>query len=118
VNSETPYRFIYVTTANREEALKIGRLLVQERLVACVNVLRDMTSVYWWEGKVEEGRESVLIAKTTEDRVDDVLRVVEEEHSYDCPCAVALPIAAGIPAYLQWIHDETHLSPAGKQGKG
>jgi periplasmic divalent cation tolerance protein len=105
---ESPYRFIYVTTGNRSEALKIGRFLVQQRLVACANVLSGMTAVYWWEGKVEEGDEAILIAKTTADRVEQVMVAVKEQHSYDCPCVIALPIMAGLPDYLGWVHDETH----------
>jgi periplasmic divalent cation tolerance protein len=105
---ESPYRFIYVTTSNSREALEIGRFLVQQRLVACANVFDGMTAVYWWEGKVEEGGEAVLVAKTTADRVEEVIAAVKEQHSYECPCVIALPIAAGLPGYLQWVHDETH----------
>ena len=105
---ESQYRFIYATTSGRDEALKIGRLLVERRLVACANVLGDMRAIFWWEGKVQEGDEAVLIAKTTIDRVDEVLSVIKEQHSYDCPCAITLPIHGGLPAYLGWIHDETH----------
>ena len=108
MTSESPYRFIYVTARNRDEALEIGRFLVQQRLVACANVLGGMTAVYWWEGKVEEGDEVVLIAKTTADLVERVTAAVKERHGYECPCVIALPIVAGLPAYLQWVHDETH----------
>jgi len=108
MTAESQCRFIYVTTSGRDEALKIGRFLVQQRLVACANVLGDMRAIFWWEGKVKEGEEAVLIAKTTVDRVDEVLSAVKEQHSYDCPCAIALPIFGGLPAYLGWIQEETH----------
>ncbi len=98
---------IYVTAPDREAALTLARALVGERLVACANVLDGATSVYWWEGKVCEGPEAVLICKTRAGLVDKVIARVRELHSYACPCVVALPIAAGNPAYLDWIRAET-----------
>lgn len=107
--SDTEYRFIYVTAKDRGEALSIGRSLVEQRLVACANVVGGMTAVYVWEGKVEEGEEAVLIAKTTADRVEAAIAAVKAVHTYTCPCIVALPILTGHPDYLAWIHDVTHL---------
>lgn len=100
--------FIYITTGNKVEAESIGRVLVEERLVACVNIIDGMTSMYWWEGKLESAQEAVLIAKSTEDRIEAVIARVKSLHSYACPCVVAWPITRGNPDYLQWIHDETH----------
>ena len=61
-------RFVYITTENSEEARRIGRTLVEERLAACVNILDGMLSIYWWEGEIQDDRETVLIAKTRERR--------------------------------------------------
>ena len=99
--------FVYMTTSDKTEALKIGRTLVEERLVACVNVIDNMTSVYWWEGKIEDSAEAVLIAKTKESLVEAVINRVKELHSYSCPCVVALPIQDGNADYLEWIEKET-----------
>jgi periplasmic divalent cation tolerance protein len=99
--------FCYVTAGSREEAVAIGRALVEERLVACANVLDGMTSIYWWQDQIEEADEAVLIVKTRAELVDAVVARVEELHSYDCPCVVALPVGGGHPAYLQWIADQT-----------
>ncbi|WP_041041435.1 divalent-cation tolerance protein CutA [Paramagnetospirillum magnetotacticum] len=98
---------IYVTASDREEAMALARSLVEERLVACANVMDGVTSVYWWEGKVCEGPEAVLICKTRAELVESVIARVRERHSYACPCVVALPIEAGNPAYLDWIKTET-----------
>lgn len=99
--------FLYITAPNRDDALRIGRTLVEERLVACVNVLDGMRSVYRWQGKVEEAQEAVLIAKTRSELVEQVTARVQELHTYDCPCVVSWNLEAGNPAYLDWIRDET-----------
>lgn len=99
--------WIYVTAGSRDEALEIGRTLVKERVAACANVLPSITSVYWWEGAVQENAEAALILKTREALVDKVTARVRELHSYDCPCVVALQIAGGNRAFLDWIDRET-----------
>ncbi|MDO8606201.1 MAG: divalent-cation tolerance protein CutA [Phaeospirillum sp.] len=104
------HSLIYVTASNRDEALKLARSLVESRLVACANVLDGATSLYWWEGKVQEESEAVMICKTRRELVGQVVARVGELHSYACPCVVALPIAAGNPAFLDWITAET-VSP-------
>ena len=98
---------VYITAGDEAEAKALGRALVEARLAACANVLPGITPIYWWEGKVEEGREVALIAKTRADLVERLTAFVKERHSYDCPCVVALPIAAGNPAFLDWIAAET-----------
>jgi periplasmic divalent cation tolerance protein len=100
-------RFIYMTAASREEARRIGRILVEERLAACVNILPGMNSFYWWQGAVQDEQETVLIAKTRAELVQRLTERVKALHSYACPCVVALPIEGGNPAFLQWIADET-----------
>ncbi len=99
--------FIYVTAVDKSEALEIGRVLVEERLVACVNVLEGITSLYWWEGEIHQESEAVLVAKTKRMLLDDVIERVRSLHSYDCPCVVSWPIETGNRAYLQWIENET-----------
>ncbi len=101
------HSLLYVTAESREEALAIGRELVEERLVACANILDGMTSVYFWKEQVEQSEEAVLLLKTQQALVPRVIDRVQELHSYDCPCVLALPIQAGNPEFLQWITDET-----------
>jgi periplasmic divalent cation tolerance protein len=104
-------RFLYVTAPNAEEAGKIGEALVQERLVACANVLGPISSIYWWQGQVQRDSEAVLIAKTRADLVERVIARVKALHSYTVPCVVSLPIDQGNPDFLRWIEAET--APAG-----
>ena len=99
--------FIYITASDKTEALAVGRTLVGERLAACVNVLDGMTSVYWWNGKIEEASEAVLVAKTADGLVDRLIERVKKLHSYECPCVVSWSIEKGSEEYLQWIADET-----------
>ena len=99
---------VYVTAGSRDEARMLGRAAVESRLAACANVLpAPTTSVYWWEGKVNEAEEVSLILKTRAELVDRLVTLIKERHSYDCPCVVALPIAGGNPAFLDWIDAET-----------
>jgi len=100
------YRLLYVTTSSEEEAKAIGRMLVEERLAACVNLLGPITSFYWWEGGVQEDGEVALIAKTKAHLVDEAVLRIKNVHSYKCPCVVALPIEAGNPEFLAWIDEE------------
>lgn len=99
--------FVYMTAGSLEEARRIGRALVEERLVACVNLLPITRSIYRWQDRVEEAEEVAMIAKTQAPLVDRLTRRVAMLHSYDCPCVVALPIAGGNPEYLAWIAAET-----------
>jgi periplasmic divalent cation tolerance protein len=104
------FRLVYMTASSRDEARKIGRALVEERLAACANVIDGMDSTYWWQGKLTEDREAVLIAKTRAELLPALTERVKALHSYTVPCVVALPILAGNPAYLEWLGAETAAS--------
>ncbi len=103
----TEYVWVYVTASSRDEALNIGRTVVRERLAACANVIDGLTSVYWWEGAVQEDPEAALVLKTRADRLEALTARVRELHSYTCPCVVALPVLGGNPDFLAWIREET-----------
>jgi periplasmic divalent cation tolerance protein len=98
---------IYMTAPNDAEARTIARVLVEERLAACVNILSGMRSVYRWEGEIQEDDEVVLIAKTRRDLVPALTDRIKDIHSYDCPCVVAIPIDGGNPEFLDWIDAQT-----------
>ena len=100
-------RFVYMTAGSPEAAARIGKALVEARLAACVNLIEGMRSIYWWEGEVQEARETVLIAKTRDTLVEALTEKVRALHDYDCPCVVALPIEGGNRAFLDWIDAET-----------
>ena len=76
---------------------------MESRLAACVNILDNMQSIYRWEEKIQEDSEVVLIAKTTESLVSQLIDKVKSMHSYDCPCIVSLPVQDGYPPFLDWI---------------
>ncbi|MEO8560285.1 MAG: divalent-cation tolerance protein CutA [Rhodospirillales bacterium] len=99
--------FVYVTASSPEEAEKIGRAAVADRLAACANILPGMRSVYRWQGAIETAAAAVLILKTQRSLLEGLTRLVRERHSYDCPCVVALPIEGGNPAYLDWLAEQT-----------
>lgn len=99
--------FLYITAADADEARKIGRDLVAQRLAACANILPGITSIYRWQGEVAEDGEIAMIVKTRRELIDAVVDRVRTLHSYDCPCVVALPVQGGNPEFLKWIIEET-----------
>lgn len=102
-----PQSLIYITAGSRDKALSIARTLLDERLIACANVFDGATSIYRWEGKVEEAAEAVLIAKTATENVKRLTHRVLEIHDYSCPCVVSVRIGGGNLAFLNWIDAET-----------
>ena len=98
---------VYITTKNKKEARKIGKALIEEKLAACVNTIDGMNSMYFWEGKLQDDQEAVLIAKTKEKLVADLTKRVKALHSYSCPCIISLPILGGNEDFLAWIEAET-----------
>jgi periplasmic divalent cation tolerance protein len=98
--------FIYMTAGSIAEAQKIGKALVVSRLAACVNIWDNMQSIYRWEEKLQQDSEVVIIAKTTDARVPQLIDKVKSLHSYDCPCIVSLPVSGGYPPFLDWIQSE------------
>ena len=100
--------FIYMTAGNKDEAREIGKELVTSRLAACVNILDNMNSLYLWQGEIQDDREVVMIAKTTEDRIPELIEKVRSMHSYDCPCIVSLPVSGGYQPFLDWIAAEVN----------
>ena len=104
------YCLIYVTCANPQEAEKIGTVLVKQRLVACVNILPPIQSIYWWQGQVENSTEWAFTAKTRHALMADITQKIREIHSYDLPCVVALPFQHAEEDFLNWIDQETQPS--------
>ena len=99
---------VLMTAGSQEEADKIANALVTEMLAACVNVLPGVTSVYRWEGTVQRDQEWLLVAKSTRQVLDDLVRCVQALHSYDLPEVIALPVVGGSEAYLRWVDGEVH----------
>lgn len=101
------FELVYITVGSLKEGSAIARTLVQERLAACANIIPEMQSVYRWQGEVQNDNECVVIAKTRKSLFSDLRSRVQELHSYDTPCIVALPIEDGSADYLTWLENET-----------
>ena len=105
------YLIVHITASSREEAERIARALVEERLAACVNIIPGVTSIYTWEGKTCESSEVLLEAKTRASRFDALAKRVRELHSYDVPEIVAFRLEKGSPDYLDWVSRATEEMP-------
>jgi periplasmic divalent cation tolerance protein len=101
---------VLMTAGSPEEAKRIARALVAKMLAACVNVIPGVTSVYRWEGEVQQDQEWLLVAKSRQDVLDDLTRYVQSLHSYDVPEIIALPLVGGSDSYLRWIDREVQGS--------
>ncbi len=99
--------FVYITCSKPVQADMIGEAIVEKRLAACVNIIENMRSIYWWKGNMEKGHEVVMIAKTRTSLVGELTDAVKAMHEYDVPCIVSVPIKGGNPDFLNWIREET-----------
>jgi len=94
---------VLTTTSSVEEAERVARGLLEKKLVACVNIVRDVKSIYWWQGAIEETVEALVVAKTRHDKLEAVEKTIRELHSYKVPEIIALPVIAGGDDYLGWL---------------
>jgi periplasmic divalent cation tolerance protein len=98
---------VLVTAPSAEKALELARALVGERLAACASLVPGVRSIYWWEGKVQDEPEALLVLKTTRDRFEALRDRTLALHPYQVPEVIALPVEAGSAAYLEWLVRET-----------
>jgi periplasmic divalent cation tolerance protein len=98
---------VYMTFPSESVALEVAEALVGQRLAACVNVVPGIVSFFRWEGAVTREREVVAIAKTTRDRLDALVSVVQGTHPYELPCIVAYGAEGGLVPFLEWVEAET-----------
>ena len=96
---------VYAIFADAEEAERVGRIAVEERLAACVNLLGPVRSIYRWRGAIETADETAAIFKTTNQRADALIARIAGLHSYDVPCVVTWPIDKITGAYASWVED-------------
>lgn len=94
---------IFITAAGEEEARRIARLLLDQKKVACVNIVSRVDSLFWWQGKLDSAQETLLIAKTRASLVPEIVAMVKQAHSYELPEIIALPVIGGNEDYLKWI---------------
>jgi periplasmic divalent cation tolerance protein len=98
---------VLVTTGSEEEAREIANQLVGDKLIACANIVSAVNSVFHWQGKLCNEGEALIIMKSVQENVDQIIERVQELHSYSVPEIIALPVLAGSKDYLKWLHDET-----------
>lgn len=98
---------VYVTAADAETAAELARVLVEEHLAACGNVIGSIRSIYRWEGKLEDEAEALLVLKTRAELFEALKERVLQLHSYEVPEVIALPVVAGHKPYLDWIDENT-----------
>lgn len=96
---------VYAIFADANEAERIGRLVVEERLAACANILGPTRSIYRWKGEVESADEIAAIFKTTHDQADALITRIAGLHSYDVPCVASWPIDEIVGSYAEWVEE-------------
>lgn len=96
---------ILITAANKKEAKKIAKALIGSKLAACVNILGEIESLFWWKSKVDTAKEVLLVIKSRKQNLNKIIKLVKSLHSYDVPEIIALPIVGGSKTYLDWIDE-------------
>lgn len=104
-NKRKHYMKLIISTCTKEESENLVTTLLKERLVACVNIINDICSKYWWDGNIETSKESLLIMKTNDKLVEKLIEKIKELHSYDVPEVIVTDIVQGNPDYFNWINE-------------
>ena len=103
-------RVVFVT-APVKKAEALARQLLEERLIACANLIPKVKSMYWWKDKIETDAETLIVMKTPKRNIKNLIRRVKDLHPYEVPEAISIPVEDGYRPYLQWAEEET------KQGR-
>jgi periplasmic divalent cation tolerance protein len=96
---------ILITAKDKSEAGKIAKALIKNKLVACVNIVGGLNSIFLWKGKVSQAKETLLIAKSKKEKFNKIVKLVKSVHSYEVPEIIAIPIISGFKPYLRWIDE-------------
>jgi periplasmic divalent cation tolerance protein len=99
----TDFQIILSTCADREQAERIARRLVEQQVAACVNILPGVQSIYRWQGNIESAAEVLMVIKTSASLVSEVQSIIASLHSYEVPELLVLPVSGGSEAYLAWL---------------
>ena len=103
----TDVRVVLVTCKDEDQAGRIARGLIEKKLAACVNLLPQIRSLYVWQGKLEDTKETLLVAKTQAHLVKRLEEAVRRDHTYDCPEVLSMPVDQGFEPYLAWVREST-----------
>lgn len=98
---------VFITAPNEDEAARISKTIVEERLAGCVNIVRGIRSIYTWQGKIEDESEALMIVKTQKGLFESLSKRIKEVHSYTVPEIIAIPIINGSEDYLKWLKEVT-----------
>jgi periplasmic divalent cation tolerance protein len=101
---------IITNMPDQDSAQRMANSLIQNKAAACVNIMAACTSVYSWQGKVENANEIPLLIKTTRSAYPRLEELIREQHPYELPEIIAVPVEVGLPDYLQWVTTETSLT--------
>lgn len=112
---KTKFIQIITTVEKKKDAEKISEILLRKKVAACVQIIENVGSHYWWEGKIEKSKEILLFIKTRAILFEKAEKIIKENHPYQVPEIISLPILKGNKDYLKWIKDET--SKRRKNGK-
>ena len=99
------YLVIFVTAKNLKEAKRIAKKLLEQKIVACVNIISGVQSFFWWQGRIDQSKEVLLILKSKKNLIKKIVHTVKSLHSYSLPEIIALPIVDGYKDYLDWIEE-------------
>ena len=99
---------VYVTTDSEDEAVKLSKLILNNRLAACSNIINQSKSFYWWNNEINETREYIILFKTNSKNENRLIEEVVENHSYDTPCVISIPILSGNKIFLEWVNQQTN----------
>lgn len=103
----TEYIVVLITASKEEEAANIAKEIVDAKLAGCVNIIKDIRSIYRWQGRMEDEKEVLMFVKTRRDLFVNLAEMVKRLHSYSVPEIIALPVTEGSKDYLKWLEDET-----------
>jgi len=101
------YMVVFITASSEDEAVKISKTLVEEKLAGCVNIVKNIRSIYFWQGKIEDNSEVLMIVKTRVELFDKLEERVKSLHSYTVPEIIGIKIKKGSESYLSWLNEVT-----------
>ena len=107
--NDNKYILVYVTTDSEEEAISLSKIILSEKLAACSNIFNESLSLFWWNNKINEAKEFVILFKTTSLNEGKLINRLLDLHSYENPCVVSVPILSGSPKFLEWVSQQTNL---------
>lgn len=101
------YIVVFITTSGQEESASISRALLERRQAACVNTVSGVTSLFWWQDKLDSAEENLLIVKSKDTLLTGIIETVKQLSSNEVPEVIAMPITGGNRDYLEWLNQET-----------